>query len=130
MYIVDVDGLEHEDPFDVYCDMTTDGGWTLAMQFNGSGSIFTFNSTYWTDDVPLNETQLSPAFAGDAKHHSFALVEGDEIRGCLSRSVFSGCKDYPLPQTQTLLELFADTPVGSDSNGTGGLYFSESNVQR
>ena len=126
VYVVDVDASgTGNDPFSVYCDMNN-GGWTLAMRFDPSGSAFTFNNPYWTNTQTLNAANLDPDDASDGKFDAYILVEGDEIRGCFS----SGCKSYSIGQQQTLYTLFVDTPIGSDSNGTGGYFFSESDSQR
>jgi len=98
------------------------GGWTLAMRFSPSNSTLTFNSPYWTDTQTLDGNNLDPDDPSDGKFSSYSLMEGDEIRGCFS----GGCKSYLMDQTQSLYDLFVDTPVGSDSNGTGGYFFSES----
>ena len=126
VYAIDPDGAgTGDDPFDVYCDMEN-GGWTLAMRFSPSGSTLTFNSPYWTDMQTLDGNNLDPDDPSDGKFASYTLVEGDEIQGCF----YGGCKSYFMDQTQSLYTLFVDTPIGSDSNGSGGYFFSESNSQR
>ena len=122
IYDIDADGSGTGGvPFSVYCDMNN-GGWTLAMRFSPSNSTLTFNSPYWTDMQTLDGNNLDPDDPSDGKFSAYSLVEGDEIRGCFS----GGCKSYLMDQTQSLYDLFVDTPIGSDSNGTGGYFFSES----
>jgi hypothetical protein len=101
-------------------------GWTLGMRFDSSVSSFTFNSPYWTDTQTLDGSNLDPDDPADGKFFAYNVVEGEEIRGCFS----GGCKSYPLAQTQSLYALFTDTPIGSDSNSSGGYYFSETNSER
>jgi hypothetical protein len=129
VYSIDPDGPSFGvAPFSVYCDMTNGGGgWTLAMRFASSNSILVFNSPYWTDGHILNEANPSPTDSGDAKYLSYEWVEGEEIQGCLYNSGSSdyGCKSYDLGIHTSLLGLFADTPIGSDSNGSGGHFFAE-----
>ena len=72
----------------------------------------------------LDGNNLDPDDPSDGKFAAYHLVDGDEIRGCFS----GGCKSYFMDQTQALYTLFVDTPIGSDSNGSGGYFFSESNL--
>jgi hypothetical protein len=55
IYWVDIDGWNNgEDPFEVYCDMTTDdGGWTLVYKL--SKDVNYDIVTLWTGDATLNE---------------------------------------------------------------------------
>ncbi len=70
VYTIDPDGDSGNDPFQVYCDMTYDGGgWTLLMKAT-RGTTFQYDSNYWTTANTLNSTDLSRNDA-DAKYRSF-----------------------------------------------------------
>ena len=128
VYSIDPDGSGGDAPFDAYCDMTG-GGWTLAMRVADNMNTFTFLSPYWTSTAVLNPTSLDPTVNQDAKYPSFVDSPAGEIRGCL-RNISTGvyaCKDYALPSTQTLLELFTNTPIGSRDTGQA-YFFNESDA--
>lgn len=126
VYLIDIDASgSGEEPFLVYCDMANEG-WTLGMRFDNLVSSFTFNSSYWTDTQTLDGGNLDPDVPTDGKFVAYNVVQGDEICVCFS----GGCKSYPLGQTQSLYALFTDTPIGSDSNNSGGYYFSETSSAR
>ncbi len=73
IYTIDPDGFGPESSFQVYCDMTTDGGgWTLLMKA-AQGTTFNYNSNYWTTTNTLNPNDLT-LNAGDAKYDSFNKV--------------------------------------------------------
>jgi UDP-3-O-[3-hydroxymyristoyl] glucosamine N-acyltransferase len=117
-------------PFDAVCNMTG-GGWTLALRVADAGNTFTFLSSHWTNDTTLNADSLDAIANLDAKFPAFNQVVGSQIRGCL-RNISSaeyGCKTYALPNDRTLLDMFANTPVGSRENSRG-YYFTEDRAER
>ena len=67
--------------------MTRDGGgWTLLLKASGDDTM-AYNSTYWTDDTLLNETDLTKD-QGNAKYQSFLALPVAKLRGELDGYVF------------------------------------------
>jgi hypothetical protein len=76
VYWIDPTGA---DAYEVYCDMTTDGGgWTLVMK--AVNSNFAYASAVWTTTTLDNPTDLSLTSSGTAKYQSFNEVPFTEIR--------------------------------------------------
>ena len=132
LYDIDVDADGPLQPYKVYCDMTTDGGgWALAIRFAPTNGQFNFYSPHWTTNTLVNENTPLPTDPSDGKFPAYNSLPGGEIRGCLQhpQTKAYGCKFYPLPQSTTLLNLFTNTPVGSDI-AMKGLYFNEAQAEK
>ena len=132
LYDIDPDADGPLQPYKVYCDMTTDGGgWALAIRFAPTNGQFNFYSPHWTTNTLVNENTPLPTDPLDGKFPAYNSLPGGEIRGCLQhpQTKAYGCKFYPLPQTTTLLNLFTNTPVGSDIS-MKGLYFNEAQAEK
>lgn len=132
LYDLDPDGDGPIQPFKAYCDMTTDGGgWALAIRFAPANGQFDFYSMHWTTNSVVNENTPGPTDPSDGKFPAYNALQGGEIRGCMQnpQTKAYGCKFYSLPQTTTLLNLFSNTPVGSDI-AMKGLYFNEAQAEK
>ena len=132
VYDLDPDGKGPTPGFKVYCDMTTDGGgWALAIRFAPSQGQFHFYSPHWTMVSLVNENTPGPTDPSDGKFPPYNALPGAEIRGCMQhpQTKAYACKFYPLPQPTTLLDLFTNTPVGSDI-AMKGLYFMEAQAEK
>ena len=68
VYQIDPDGNGPVMPFNVFCEMTIDGGgWTLALKADGTKNTFTYDAALWTNnatfqpnfnDLDRNEAKL------------------------------------------------------------------------
>lgn len=101
-------------PFDVYCDMTGDGGgWALIMkQANGDGTTLEGDTAYWTNGTPLNDTSAGQNLTdGNFVSKAFTSLTVTNYR--LSTNVES---------TSAFQTTAAMTPVAAFSNQNRSLY--------
>ncbi|MBN2800350.1 MAG: hypothetical protein JXX28_14515 [Deltaproteobacteria bacterium] len=74
-----IDSAGHAAPYEAYCDMETEGGgWTLALKADGTSATFAYDSSYWTDDVLLNESWADMEHM-EAKYESFVTLPFAEV---------------------------------------------------
>lgn len=81
-YWLDPDGDGGAEPFEAWCDMTTDGGgWTLVLKVkDGDVETFKYNSALWSNADPLNLASLDPTEDDNHKSPAYASVPLTEVR--------------------------------------------------
>lgn len=119
-YWIDPDGAGGSDPFQVYCDMTLDGGgWTLIMKSQSDTNTFHYSSGYWNSAGTLNEGDLSLT-RGDSKYKSFDELAFSDIRGCVG-SAQSSCLIRQFGSSKSsALALFSEAEVNPCETGNDG----------
>jgi hypothetical protein len=112
VYWLDPDGDGGAEPFEAWCDMSTDGGgWTLVMRFANDAKLI-FGSGYWTNTELFNDDAgggLDPSLNENAKFSAFVGVPGAEVRGCKGVDAF--CQKVSVGGSKTAQATFAGGQV-------------------
>ncbi|MCB9793608.1 MAG: hypothetical protein H6741_12870 [Alphaproteobacteria bacterium] len=106
-YDIDPDGYASgDDPFEVYCDQTEDGGgWTLLLAADGDSTYWGNNSSNWMSagfDTSIPTGLSNADFHGQA----YGTLDTDEIRLCYQDA--TACYVFVHSQGMPLLDFFTD----------------------
>ncbi|MBI4701929.1 MAG: hypothetical protein HY744_12395 [Deltaproteobacteria bacterium] len=112
VYVIDANGGDPSDAFDVYCDMATNGGgWTLVMNIAPAdgNSVGYNNQAFWTGDAPYGS--FGNRFANDYKGPAAYTVVGSHVliqsAGTGPNGAILGWRRWPLAFPRTVDSFFS-----------------------
>jgi hypothetical protein len=125
VYTIDPDGSGTGAPFQVYCDMVSDGGgWTLVLKGDGNDARFEYNQTTWTTTTTTNanytfNTGSTDLTAQSAKFESFNTVRTGDVRAVMvtggttvrSLRLDIPVQSMPFPEFGSIRALFAGSKI-------------------